>query len=137
VSKSGLVFDVSQAEQPGRLLEEVALLVRVVRAAQEADRIRPQHDQLEVLLALGQTQTDQGKLSDAIQSYENCLALKPDEFYATYNLANAYYTQKKYAKSATYYEKAFAQKPDFPDSLVGLGASQLAAWKLPLPPTKN
>jgi len=40
-------------------------------------------------------------ISDAIQSYENCLALKPDEFYATYNLGNAYYTQKKYAKSAT------------------------------------
>ncbi len=41
VSKSGLVLDVSQTEQPGRLLEEVALLVRVLRAAQEADRIRP------------------------------------------------------------------------------------------------
>jgi hypothetical protein len=41
VSKSGLVLDVSQAEQPGRLLEEVALLVRVLRATQEADRVRP------------------------------------------------------------------------------------------------
>ena len=40
VSKSGLVLDVGQAEQPGRLLEEVALLVRVLRAAQEA-RSRP------------------------------------------------------------------------------------------------
>lgn len=36
----------------------------------------------------------------------------------------------EYAKSATYYEKAAAQKPDFPDSLVALGASQLAANKL-------
>ena len=52
------------------------------------------HDQPEVLLALGQTQTDQGKLSDAIQSSEHCLALKPDEFHATYNLGNAYYAQK-------------------------------------------
>ena len=41
MSKSGLVLDVSQTEQPGRLLEEVALLVRVLRAAQEGDRVRP------------------------------------------------------------------------------------------------
>ena len=41
MSKPGLVLDVRQAEQPGRLLEEVALLVRVLRAAQEADRVRP------------------------------------------------------------------------------------------------
>ena len=41
MSKSGLVFDVSHAEQPGRLLEEVAFLVRVLRAAQEADRVGP------------------------------------------------------------------------------------------------
>ena len=39
MSKSGLVLDVGQAEQPGRLLEEVALLVRVLRAAHEADRV--------------------------------------------------------------------------------------------------
>ena len=39
MSKPGLMFDVRQAEQPGRLLKEVTLLVRVLRAAHEADRI--------------------------------------------------------------------------------------------------
>ena len=39
VSKPGLVLDVGQAEQPGRLLEEVTLLVGVLRAAQERDRV--------------------------------------------------------------------------------------------------
>ena len=39
MSKPGLVLDVRQAEQPGRLLKEVALLVRVLRAAHEADRV--------------------------------------------------------------------------------------------------
>src|SRR4051812_47348829 len=39
MSKPGLVLDVCQPEQPGRLLKEVALLVGVLRAAHEADRI--------------------------------------------------------------------------------------------------
>ena len=41
MSKPGLVLDVDQAEQPGRFLEEVALLVGVLRAAHEADRVGP------------------------------------------------------------------------------------------------
>ncbi len=41
MSKSGLVLDISQAEQPGRLLEEIAFLVGVLRATQETDRICP------------------------------------------------------------------------------------------------
>ena len=51
-------------------------------------------------------------------------------------MGNAYYAQKDYAKLATFYEKAFAQKSDSPDSLVGLGASQLATYKklIPLKP---
>ena len=53
MSKPGLVLDVSQAEQPGRLLEEVALLVRVLRAAQEADRVRPIDRNLLVVDLLG------------------------------------------------------------------------------------
>ena len=36
MSKSGLVLDICHAEQPGRLLEEVALLVGVLRAAHES-----------------------------------------------------------------------------------------------------
>src|SRR4026207_1612413 len=39
MSKPGLMFDVRQAEQPGRLLKEVTLLVRILRAAHEADRV--------------------------------------------------------------------------------------------------
>src|SRR6185369_16940318 len=39
MSKAGLMFDVGHAEQPGRLLKEVTLLVRVLRAAHEADRV--------------------------------------------------------------------------------------------------
>ena len=41
MSKPGLVLDVGHAEQPGRLLKEVALLVGVLRAAHEADRVGP------------------------------------------------------------------------------------------------
>ena len=39
MSKPGLMFDVGHAEQPGRLLKEVTLLVRVLRAAHEADGV--------------------------------------------------------------------------------------------------
>ena len=41
MSKPGLMFDVGQAEQPGRFLEEVTLLVGVLRAAHEADGVGP------------------------------------------------------------------------------------------------
>ena len=41
MSKPGLVLDVCHAEQPGRLLKEVTLLVGVLRAAHEADRVGP------------------------------------------------------------------------------------------------
>ena len=41
MSKSGLMLDVSQAEQPCSFLEEIALFVRVLRATQEPDRVRP------------------------------------------------------------------------------------------------
>src|SRR5207237_864091 len=39
MSKPGLVLDVRHAEQPGRLLKEVALLVRVLGAAHESHRV--------------------------------------------------------------------------------------------------
>ena len=41
MSKPGLMLDVGQAEQAGRLLKEVALLVGVLRAAHEADGVGP------------------------------------------------------------------------------------------------
>ena len=39
MSKSGLVFDVGEPEQPGRFLKDVALFVGVLRAAHEADGV--------------------------------------------------------------------------------------------------
>jgi hypothetical protein len=39
MSKPGLMFDVGHAQQPGRLLEEVTLLIGVLGAAHEADRV--------------------------------------------------------------------------------------------------
>src|SRR5262245_15089729 len=40
MSKPGLVLDVGQTEQPGGFLEEVTLLVGVLRAAHEANGVR-------------------------------------------------------------------------------------------------
>ena len=53
VSESGLVLDESGAEQARRFLEEVALLVGVLCAAHEGDRIRPVDRNLRVAEFLG------------------------------------------------------------------------------------
>ena len=39
MSKPGLMLDICHAEQPGRLLKEVTLLVGVLRAAHEANGV--------------------------------------------------------------------------------------------------
>src|SRR5262249_20928262 len=63
----------------------------------------------------------QGKLDDAVLSYERALALKPDFAEAHSNLGTALKDQGKLAEAIARYEQAIALKPDFVEALNNLG----------------
>ena len=82
IDAAGLIFTCVASSSDEQSEQLGITLVEVLTVFSWVDNLRD-GSQISAMLALGQTQTDQGKLSDAMQSYENCLALKPHEFYAT------------------------------------------------------
>jgi len=69
----------------------------------------------------GDRKYKQGKLQDAINSYDKALKLFPEHVKARYNLGNIYVTYEDFNRAAECYEKALDVYPDFLNARISLG----------------
>jgi len=65
----------------------------------------------------------QGKLEEAIASFQHALRLNPDYPDAHNNLGNVFYFQKRYAEAVACYEQAIRLRPDFGEAYNNLANS--------------
>jgi tetratricopeptide (TPR) repeat protein len=65
---------------------------------------------------MGNALQDQGKLEEAIASYEKALSLKPDYAEAYNNMGNALKDQGKLEEAIASYEKVLSLKPDYAEA---------------------
>jgi Tfp pilus assembly protein PilF len=82
------------------------------------------------LFNLGNTLQAQGKLDQAVASYQKALALKPELAEVHGNLGNALQTQMKLDDAVACYERALALKPDYAEACYNLGNARQAQDKL-------
>ncbi len=73
---------------------------------EESQRTQPQPDYAQAHFQLGNVLKIQGKLAEAIESYQQALNLKPDYAEALNNLGNAFYEQGKLAEAIASYRRA-------------------------------
>src|SRR2546428_4016712 len=79
---------------------------------------------------MGEAYRVTGKLEDAIASYRQALALKPDDPMAHNNLGNALFDQGKVAEAIACFRQALALKPDYAHAHLSLGLALLSAGDL-------
>lgn len=79
---------------------------------------------------LGNTLRDQGRLDDAIERYQNALAINGAYAPAHYNLANALYDQGHLDEAMARYREALALDPDYADAHYNLGTTYYRAGRL-------
>ena len=85
---------------------------------------------LNAFINIGIAFREQGKLDEAIESYDRALSLKPDYFEAYNNKANALKDQGELEEAITTYKKAISLKPDYADAHVNLSFVLLSYGKL-------
>ena len=80
---------------------------------------------------LGNALRDQGKLEEAVESYNKAISLKPDYFMAYNNLGNALRDQGKLGEAVEAFDKALSIKPNFAEAYSNLGNAfeSKANWK--------
>ena len=70
---------------------------------------------------MGNAFKDQGKLDEAIASYNKALSLKPDYAEASYNMGNAFKDKGKLDEAIASYNKALSLKPDYAEAYNNIG----------------
>ena len=71
----------------------------------------------------------QGKLEEAVSSYEHALDLKPDNTQTHLNLGSAYMAQGKFEEAVINYNRVLDLKPDNAQALLNLGSAYMAQDK--------
>ncbi len=99
------------------LPENGELAIRDFQAAQELD---PQNH--EIYFQLGRAYTKCGKYDDALNQYEQCIALSDDNPDAHFNLGYIFLTRKEYASAIKEFGEVVELKPPYlSDAYVNLG----------------
>jgi tetratricopeptide (TPR) repeat protein len=84
-------------------------------------QIRPDH--AEAHNNLGNALEGQGKLDEAMASYQRAVDINPDFAQAQYNLGNAFQGVGKLAEAVTCYQRAVQIQPDYARALSNLGVA--------------
>jgi len=82
-------------------------------------------DMNEALFSLGNSLTEQGKLDEAILSYQNAIIFKPDMWEALFCLGNAFFKLNEFDNAITTYQKLLSIKPDMWETYYYMGEALL------------
>lgn len=102
----------------GTIARGARLPAEAVRFLERAVRLAPSCD---AFSELGNADYDLGHFPAAIESFERCLTLEPDDYSASLDLGNTYITLGDKAKARRLFERAIALVPDRSEALVDLG----------------
>lgn len=87
-------------------------------------------DKSELLMTLGDIYYEEGKLNNAIGTYEKAAGADKNSLTAQLKLAWAHYFTKRYSNAENAFEKAFSLNRDVAESVYGLALSQYMNGKL-------
>lgn len=118
-----LIDTAAQKHKLGNLHEAESIYRQVLKiestSAVEQDLLNKIHHL--IITDLGNVLQKQGKLSEAVESYQQALKLKPDCVEAHYNLGNVLKQQRKLEQAAESYRQALKLNPNYVQAHNNLG----------------
>jgi len=112
----------------GVLARQVGRNDLAIEYISQALRLKP--DYAEAHYNLANALLRQGKLTEAVASYQQTLHLKPDYAGAHNNLASAFRRQGKLTEAVASYQEALRLKPDYAEAHSNLGVALAAQGRL-------